>query len=311
MLRMRATIVTLLCLVLALSAVVALAGCTSATTTTVSGETTTSGGGEATTTTASGTTGTSTETTGTGTTPTTSAETTGGAESVAPVSDNFKICTSCHGDFNQFLAASKVLTKNFSHAVHLNKGITCEQCHVVPTHQPDKIARPSMLACFKCHSQEPGAQAPGECGVCHPKDFPLVPASHNQPGWMPVVNQGVPTVTSKHGPTATQDPAYCNMCHAQKFCLDCHKTPMPHGADWQQNHPVQVKKSGSASCAQCHPDKLICEQCHHTGYKQGSSWIQQHPPIVQANGAEGCFKCHNPLTCAHCHVRGEFKEFQK
>ncbi len=166
-----------------------------------------------------------------------------------------------------------------------------------------------MLKCFQCHSQEAGAKAPGACGTCHPPSFPLVPANHNQQTWLPVnVTTPTKTVDSNHSAEAKKNRDYCAMCHAAKFCNDCHKTQMPHPADWQQVHPQQVKSSGSASCTRCHPAKYICEDCHHTGYKPGTPWTQQHPPIVKTNGADGCFKCHNPLTCAHCHVTGQFKD---
>ena len=289
-------VVMLLASLALVGVLVAVTGCTAATTTTTAGTTGTTG--------STGTTGT-TVTEASGNTTTTGST----AESVAPVSDNFKICTQCHGDFNAFLATSKTITPNFSHAMHLNKGYKCEDCHAVPTHQPDKIVKPAMQACFKCHGQEATSIAPGTCGTCHPKDFPLVPASHNSGDWLPPANPGlVKTVSAAHGPTAQQDITYCQMCHPQSFCSDCHKTPMPHAADWQTTHPATVKANGSALCAQCHPDQYICEDCHHTGYKPGTPWKQQHPPIVKANGADGCFKCHNPLTCAHCHITGQFND---
>lgn len=295
-----------LILVLALS----IAGCKSADTgtTTTAQSATTGTGGTTTSGTGTGTTGAQ----GSGTTKPGTSTATSTAEAVAPVSDNFKICTQCHGDFNAFLASSKVLKNNFSHALHLNKGYKCEDCHVTPTHQPDTIVKPPMVMCFKCHGQEAGAKAPGACGACHPANFPLVPASHSAGNWMPAAQQGpdVKTVKAKHGPDSVKDPAYCNMCHPVKFCNDCHKTQMPHAADWQSTHPATVKAGGSGSCNQCHPNnKLICQSCHHTGFQNnGTGWIKQHPPIVKANGAEACFKCHNPLTCAKCHVTGQFQD---
>ncbi|MCZ7663538.1 MAG: cytochrome c3 family protein [Thermoleophilia bacterium] len=237
--------------------------------------------------------------------------TTGGAESVAPVSESFKICTDCHSDFNQFLVTSKVLTKNFGHALHLNKGFKCEDCHAVPTHKPDQIVKPTMQACFTCHGQEESSLAPGACSSCHPADFALVPANHSGGGWLPAANPGVvKTVTARHPEVALQDRSYCDMCHAASFCDACHKTPMPHASDWQTAHPQTVKSQGQQTCAQCHPAQYLCNDCHHTGYKPGTPWKQQHPPIVKTGGAEGCFTCHNPLTCAHCHVTGEFQQIE-
>ncbi|MCL4368610.1 MAG: cytochrome c3 family protein [Actinobacteria bacterium] len=296
--------VRLLGLLAVVAALVTVAGCKAATTTTTAAST--SGSTTATTGTATSGTGAAG---GTGTTGGTTVTTGSTAESVAPVSDNFKICTQCHGDFNGFLAASKVITPNFSHAVHLNKGYKCEDCHAVPTHQPDTIVKPKMQACFKCHGQEATSKAPGACGTCHPKDFALVPASHNSGNWLPPANPGlVKTVSATHGPTAATDITYCQMCHAQSFCDNCHKTPMPHAADWQTVHPDTVKAKGEAICANCHQQQYICNDCHHAGYKPSTPWKQQHPPIVKANGAEACFKCHNPLTCAHCHITGQFTD---
>ncbi|MHB0980385.1 MAG: cytochrome c3 family protein [Thermoleophilia bacterium] len=286
-------------LAIAVIAVITLAGCTQADTTATS-----TGSTEATVTTQGG--GDTTSTTAGGSTTETTAPAGGGSESVQPVSEAFKICTDCHSDFNQFLAKSKVLTKNFGHALHLNKGFKCEDCHAVPTHQPDKIVKPVMQACFACHNQEPGAIAPGACGACHPADFPLVPANHTAGGWLPSPNPGVvKVVAAKHAPLAKEDRSYCEMCHAAAFCDACHKTPMPHAADWQSAHPQTVKSGGKQQCATCHPAEYICNDCHHTGYKPGDTpWKLQHPPIVKKAGAESCFTCHNPLTCARCHITG-------
>ena len=237
----------------------------------------------------------------------------GGQESLAPVSAAFKVCTDCHADFNGFLKDSKSLTTNFSHGSHLNQGVTCEDCHTTPPHQPDKIVLPTMESCFKCHNQEPDAKAPGACSTCHPSSFPLVPANHNGGGWLPVANPGlVKTVSARHAPLAKEDVSYCKMCHATSFCNDCHQVQMPHPADWQQAHPQASTGATGQTCEKCHPQQYLCNDCHHTGFKPGTSWTQQHPPIVTAGGTQAydaCLTCHSPLTCAHCHTQGEFKEF--
>ncbi len=284
--RSRVVIPSLLFALLAVALVV-FAGCTEA----EPGTTSTTAGG--------------TETTAPGTE--TTATTAGGEESVQPVSESFKICTDCHSDFNQFLATSTVLTPNFGHALHLNKGYRCEDCHAIPTHQPDTIVKPKMQACFVCHTQEANAVAPGACSACHPADFALVPANHTAAGWLPAANPGlVKTVEAKHSALAVEDRSYCDMCHAASFCDSCHKTPMPHASDWQAAHPQTVASVGKTACATCHPAEYLCNDCHHTGYKPGDTpWRLQHPPIVKGSGAEGCFGCHNPLTCAHCHITGE------
>jgi hypothetical protein len=183
----------------------------------------------------------------------------------------------------------------------------------VPTHQPDKIVVPPMQNCFKCHSQEPNAIAPGQCGACHPQDFPLVPGNHGQSNWLPPAEVGlVLTVDAAHADLAREDRAYCQMCHAESFCNDCHRTPMPHPGDWQAAHPQQVRSGGDGPCQRCHPQLNLCNDCHHTGFEPGQAgWQQQHPPIVREGGAESCFNCHNPLTCAHCHITGEYENIEE
>lgn len=298
--------ILLLVAVMLVVGVLALGGCQSADESTTTASDTT-GTGETTVTTGVAETTTTAGTGGTETTAPGGTATTAGPESVAPVSEQFKICTDCHSNFNAFLAGQKVLTTKFSHALHLNKGFKCEDCHVVPTHQPDKIAKPTMLKCFGCHSQEANAVAPGSCSTCHPADFPLVPASHTAAGWLPAANvTGVETVSAKHAAAATGDRKYCEMCHAASFCDACHKTPMPHAADWVKVHPQTVAKVTEGACATCHPDKLVCNDCHHQGFKNdGTGWKTQHPPIVKAGGADACFKCHNELTCSRCHITGQ------
>ena len=42
------------------------------------------------------------------------------------------------------------------------------------------IRRPSMVECYTCHRDVPGAVAPATCSLCHPPDFNKLPSSHDQ-----------------------------------------------------------------------------------------------------------------------------------
>lgn len=113
-----------------------------------------------------------------------------------------------------------------------------------------------MAACFRCHGQEPGSPAPGVCSLCHSDVSNLVPASHLRDGWVEKAhgevakeasNEVLETHKETGEPTATPElksewlkPAEgskeatgerlvvvgsvyeCSMCHAQRFCDDCH-----------------------------------------------------------------------------------------
>ena len=159
-----------------------------------------------------------------GTTTTVSATTTSTAapppEAMAPVSASFQRCTDCHEDFDAFLATSTVLTPQFDHLGHLSRGYTCESCHAASPHPPEgEAVLPTMLACFSCHGQAATPSASAACLSCHPLGFPLVPGSHSSAGWL---QHGVGEA-SGHAQDSEEAPAgYCSMCHAERFCADCH-----------------------------------------------------------------------------------------
>src|SRR5690606_18318947 len=46
-----------------------------------------------------------------------------------------------------------------------------------------------MTACFRCHSLEDEALAPGSCASCHPKDFDLKPANHDEADFVRVAGE--------------------------------------------------------------------------------------------------------------------------
>ena len=201
--------------------------------------------------------------------------------------------------------------KAFSHAPHLAKGAKCADCHLEPTHTTDGVRKPTMKKCFGCHSLTDASAPSGKCSTCHPATFPLKPASHNDPLWLPSQAELV-SVRATHPKAAAKPDSECTFCHAPKFCQDCHGVDMPHPANWQANHSDVASKTGGQVCMQCHPNSESCSACHHPGYKPGGTpWIQMHPTVVQNldNGVTSCLVCHSTITCAHCHTTGEYKVF--
>lgn len=159
-----------------------------------------------------------------GPTTTTSATTTSTAapqpESMAPVPAAFQRCTDCHEDFDAFLAASKVLTPRFGHLGHLSQGYACGSCHVVPPHPAEgKVVPPTMLSCYSCHGQATTPSASAACLSCHPLGFPLTPASHSTNGWL---RYGAGEGSGHAKASEEEQTGYCSMCHAERFCADCH-----------------------------------------------------------------------------------------
>lgn len=223
---------------------------------------------------------------------------------------NFVICSDCHGQVDQPGVVYAGLTSAFQHRFHIANGATCDACHVPPTHTKEGIRTPPMEKCFECHSQEDPSAPPGECDACHPEDFSLTPVSHADPEWLPAVELRE-SLQGLHSRTKIEDrQKECGLCHGPDFCGDCHKVEMPHPGGWQESHMTEAKKVGGFACNLCHVERQICAECHHTGYKPGGPpWIELHPTQALAEGPERCIGCHSTKTCSHCHVTGEYKEY--
>lgn len=173
--------------------------------------------------------------------------------------------------------------------------------------------------------------APGACTVCHPKDFELKPADHLAKGWLPkghhqaykkvqeaqearkraeeAAEAGgeVAELGGKEGTEpAEQISKPCEVCHARRFCVDCHgMEQIPHPADFKQTH--KELSAEREVCGRCHGGAGFCNRCHHANVPTIKAWLAPsgHPAHVKKNGAEGCFKCHDPRLCETCHIRGK------
>lgn len=210
----------------------------------------------------------------------------------SPVTD--ANCLQCHDPDRRATAGLRIL---IDHGKHARLNGSCISCHVRVAHPvaTRSDAQSLMSECFRCHGEGPTAKAPARCGLCHPSGYRLVPASH-QPSarWR-----------RSHGSVAIKDPRLCKMCHAEKFCSDCHGLAMPHPAGWAQRagHPTAAQVN-RALCERCHgtgPD--LCTMCHHKAYAPDRGpWVQQHPAAVRTDGLERCLKCHGAAFCANCHV---------
>jgi len=215
------------------------------------------------------------------------------AATLRPVSESN--CLQCH-DLSR--AVTLPSTLHMDHAKHVLRNKSCVSCHKWIAHTPpNSDAGLLMMAqCFTCHGRQPGAKAPGTCTLCHPKNLPPRPQSH----------QPLTTWMSTHGQTAKADSKPCMMCHDQSFCTGCHGLQMPHPADWAEkgvmSHAV-VAKTNSKVCVQCHgPLPNLCSMCHHKGLSASAGpWVTNHAPTVNQRGAAFCLSCHDQLFCFNCH----------
>lgn len=262
-----------------------------------------------------------------------------------------KQCEQCHDTAKRVITPSAGVL--IDHKKHADKEVTCGVCHNRVAHNEDfklRLSDPgtkepnrkheqfmSMTACFRCHTQNAeslGLKAPGTCITCHPKDFELKPASHNQAGFFPSGHArlaaqeetrvaAAETAKKKEAGEAEEKAGEgvgeslpevasineCSTCHGKSFCSDCHGIEMPHPANFKKSHGATGKKSPKV-CSRCHGNaNQFCDECHHGSsmkwdYNIAMPWRKQHPSAVKQLGANACFSCHDPVYCAHCHVSG-------
>ena len=194
-------------------------------------------------------------------------------------------CTQCHKIATTPFPDPEyqaVLFDRKTHGEHSRQGISCTICHnrvahlekTPPTLPGNKNHEDfmTMKACFRCHSltetspskDMQGGEglsyvAPGQCSVCHNKDFVLSPPSHDATDWprsghgKAAYEEASKTVDARAEWDKKKDAFYseqprllawaagersditvkappaatiyeCSICHTKKFCDDCHTT---------------------------------------------------------------------------------------
>lgn len=149
------------------------------------------------------------------------------------------------------LAAGASLTwaAAFEHRAHLQDyipGTSCDTCHL-----PDaNTIVPDKAICLDCHEQA----LVDEASVGTPK-------THG-PVW-----------ALNHRTEAIGDGIDCSSCHAQEYCLECHKSGFAdeqgsfsnnminvHRSDFHVSHPIAAR-TDQRLCASCH-EETFCSDCH-------------------------------------------------
>jgi hypothetical protein len=161
-------------------------------------------------------------------------------------------CDKCHP--KQFTLKPDDHTKDFVLGKHKKLANAdpayCAMCH-------------TSAFCVGCHrGKKVSANAPGKM---------VIPADHRKSSWR-----------KKHGPIFMKGEGACGSCHDDKSCKRCHKTPMPHPADWAENH-VPPPGITSADCNICHTDRTECQNCHHQRVR--------NVDLV----AKNCTPCHDQM----------------
>jgi hypothetical protein len=194
-----------------------------------------------------------------------------------------------------------------------------------------ELAERSIRSCATCHARD-------FCTQCHVNAPEVVaiqaleqdtrslaikenleaPASHRESRFL-----------SRHGRSATSDPARCAFCHTRESCIVCHRTRPPvvlalpdSGAgrgigariarrpnyhavpDFADRHGPPARATPN-SCTACHA-RAECLDCHQPnpgseGIYHPAGFLTRHPAAAY-NRQTDCTSCHNQgAICSTCH----------
>lgn len=262
-----------------------------------------------------------------------------------------KECARCHKDLDPTGTSSKAAgltippaNIKFAHQSHTKAGVECTSCH---NNVPNKAVAtrddyPTMDRCVACHLEK---QVSVECQTCHLTQ----PSGRLQTQFasgvlqpnryhVAAVHQG--NFLKDHAVPAQRDKAYCQKCHSESDCLQCHdgvgRDARFHPGDFISTHFMQGKKDDSR-CESCHNFQQFCLNCHvksgvatvgdalnvptrktirvdgtgaHVGPHPMSAdgWLTPtsrnfHGFFAQRN-IRSCASCHQEQYCITCHGSG-------
>lgn len=185
------------------------------------------------------------------------------------------------------LGGQPLWATDFDHAVHLAKvsDARCATCH---GDKPEQIM-PSTKACLGCHDQAFVDQA----------RFPAL-QTHG-PLW-----------SFQHRPAAKAGAADCAACHAQDFCLECHKAGRAdemgqlgnrmtnvHRSEFNVSHPIAARTNPQL-CTSCH-EKDFCVECHEQ-FAPADLAVASHRRGFTDGTLGGDHALFTEQQCQSCHI---------
>lgn len=210
---------------------------------------------------------------------------TGGKRTVVAYTDD-DICLRCHDEILDDLVTKDGI--KMSHRQVVDDARRCADCHAGVGHRlagETSFTRfASMDKCVDCHK----TKRLRRCGLCHDKKPGAGLADPAKMG--PLAHDS--KWARRHGAADADD---CRVCHDKKFCAACHKTEMPHPAQWPLKHGLAAVDEGK--CGQCHRQKF-CDACHILPMPHGRGW--QHSQAARKQ-RDLCDRCHEEKSCKTCH----------
>lgn len=212
---------------------------------------------------------------------------TGLSGTTTPVSS--AACLRCHARVKRGVVEAKGI--RIDHSSCAAAPAACTDCHSAVAHGATTrwVATPVMEECVRCHAEK---DAPTACDSCH-KGKRERERLRVGP-WQ--VTHGK-TWQATHG---LGDLRFCRTCHPSDYCVRCHATPLPHGADFGRTHGAQAKLTG-AKCLTCHDKQQLCDSCHKIEMPHPAGFLPKHSALAKSLGEKTCRRCHDEVDCTACH----------
>lgn len=230
----------------------------------------------------------------------------------------------------------------FEHRAHVDRGITCVQCHVGVTASGEQgeLHLPDAASCRGCHEKPHDERA---CNGCHgePRLRAEAELAHEHLRFehrahVPVLRGNCVRchleAGSEHPGSLRPTMASCLGCHhhqdqwTTRDCDGCHvdlpaehvrpESHLVHDGDFLREHGVRAA-SARDLCASCHQERF-CAGCHGATVAALPSRLAFDAPLAagmhragfrsrhpeEARAAPGlCTTCHDPGSCQGCHAR--------
>ena len=230
-------------------------------------------------------------------------------------------CMQCHSE-NRVMSPSDGII--IDHEVHSEAHIHCTVCHnrvahpeadiEITTVNPEngvEAARHAdfmtMTACFRCHTlsgESPsGAEyaAPGTCSVCHPADFDLKPANHDEadfygPGHAALANMETDHVTGRPAADIIR-PFLHGKGYVGPEGTEEHEASEYVPSD--DDHALHLADVQAIDyCSTCHLVESFCVDCHGVEMPHPDGFVDDHAEVGKSS----------PESCVLCHAEGETGE---
>lgn len=178
----------------------------------------------------------------------------------------------------------------FSHKVHAEEEIDCDECHDEIANDAETIVQaiPRKPQCTECHEEE----VEDNCKMCH-TDVKS-PAT-----WDTVDSRQIIFSHQLH----LKRKAKCGDCHVgikKVRAVSAAQPIIPQHNECKSCHQQDLE---SGRCRRCHKRLDLYKRRPESLYSHNKGFFDRHGLEAASSGQDHCAVCHDQSFCADCHAR--------